>query len=222
MILSRVAESCFWLHRYVERADDTARLLRVNRAFVLDMALPDLERWHPIVIVAGEHDRFCARHGEEALSDGERVQDYMTWDEQNPVSIEAKLAERLGIGVGDVLSFVIAGQDLTARVRSTRSVEWDSFRPNFYMIFPHGTLDAFPATAMTSFYLPGDRGQFLQALVQRFPAVTVLDVEVLLNEVRRILNQVTLAVEYILGFVLLSRSLPEAGRTRRPRFRHSW
>lgn len=120
------------------------------------------------------------------------------------VSVENQLAERLGIRLGDALEFLIAGRTLTATVTSLRSVDWDSFRPNFYMIFPPGALDAFPMTAMTSFHLDATQRGLLARLVQRFPAVTVLDVEVLLDEVRRILGQVTLAIEYVLGFVLLA------------------
>jgi putative ABC transport system permease protein len=121
-----------------------------------------------------------------------------------PVSVEAKLAERLGLKLGDELEFLIAGQALGAQITSLRSVEWDSFRPNFYMIFPPGTLDRFPGSAMTSFYLAPGQQPVLQRMVARFPAVTVLDVGALLGEVRRIFEQVTLAVEYILVFVLLA------------------
>lgn len=120
------------------------------------------------------------------------------------VSVESKLAERLGIKLGNELEFLIADQSLKARVSSLRSVEWDSFQPNFYMIFPPGVLEQFPSTAMTSFFLTPDRQTVLQRLVAQFPAVTVLDVGVLLGEVRRIFDQVTLAVEYILMFVLLA------------------
>jgi putative ABC transport system permease protein len=120
------------------------------------------------------------------------------------VSVEEKLAQRLGIAIGDELEFLIAGETLSARVVSLRSVEWDSFRPNFYMIFPPGMLEGFPGSAMTSFYLPPGEQRFLQQLLERFPAVTVLDVGALLAEVRRIFGQVTLAVEYILMFVLLA------------------
>ncbi|MFP5504843.1 MAG: ABC transporter permease [Gammaproteobacteria bacterium] len=123
---------------------------------------------------------------------------------EGQVSVEEKLATRLGIAVGDELEFLIAGATLSARVTSLRSVEWDSFRPNFYMIFPPGMLDAYPGSAMTSFYLPPGEQRLLQELLQRFPAVTVLDVGALLAEVRRIFGQVTLAVEYILMFVLLA------------------
>lgn len=87
MILSRVAEACFWTMRHMERAENTARLLRVNQSFVLDVTLPDLERWRPVVVVSGEEPRFVERFGLSAINDGDTVQDYMVWDEQNPVSI---------------------------------------------------------------------------------------------------------------------------------------
>ncbi|MBI5463042.1 MAG: FtsX-like permease family protein [Gammaproteobacteria bacterium] len=121
-----------------------------------------------------------------------------------PVSVEAKLAERLGLKLGDELEFLIADQTLRANIASLRSVDWDSFRPNFYMIFPPGVLESIPGSAMTSFYLAAERQAVLQRLVAQFPAVTVLDVGALLAEVRRIFEQVTLAVEYILLFVLLA------------------
>ncbi|MEM9487942.1 MAG: alpha-E domain-containing protein, partial [Myxococcota bacterium] len=86
-MISRVAESCFWLHRYVERAENTARLLRVNRSFILDVSLPVGDRWAPAVIVAGEQDRLPEVLSPEAVDDGELVQDYMTWNDNNPVSL---------------------------------------------------------------------------------------------------------------------------------------
>jgi uncharacterized alpha-E superfamily protein len=75
-MISPVAEQCFWLHRYVERAENTARLLRVSRSFFLDMNLPDLERWQPVIIVSGEMDRFTAFFPAATGRDGEVVQDY--------------------------------------------------------------------------------------------------------------------------------------------------
>ncbi len=87
MILSRVAEACFWMMRHMERAENTARLLRVNSSFVLDVTLPDLERWRPVVVVSGEEPRFMERFGASAINDADAVQDYMVWDEKNPVSI---------------------------------------------------------------------------------------------------------------------------------------
>ena len=77
-------------------------------------------------------------------------------DELPGVSVEAQLADSLKLKLGDLLDFDIGGQQRQARVTSLRAVHWDSFQPNFYMIFQPGTLQGLPATYLTSFYLaPG-------------------------------------------------------------------
>jgi uncharacterized alpha-E superfamily protein len=90
-MISRVAESCFWLNRYVERAENTSRLLSVNRAFELDVDLPARERWWPIVVVGGEQDRIRSHLSGDALYDGEQVQEYLTWEQDNPTSIASSV-----------------------------------------------------------------------------------------------------------------------------------
>jgi putative ABC transport system permease protein len=120
----------------------------------------------------------------------------------NPVSVEEKLAKKLGIETGDELTFSIAGSERRARVASIRSVQWDSFHPNFYMIFPPGALDGLPATYLTSFHLAPEQKPLLTSLVRAFPAVTVLEMDQVLAQVRTILAQVTAAVELVLLFVL--------------------
>ncbi|MFO7594218.1 MAG: FtsX-like permease family protein, partial [Pseudomonadota bacterium] len=123
---------------------------------------------------------------------------------QSVVSMEAGLAERMGVELGDELTFSFGTGEFSATVTSLRTVQWDSFRPNFFMIFPPGVLDAYPATWMTSFYLPAERKGELAQLLRDFPAVTVIDLDRIMDQVRRILEQVTLAVEYVLLFVLLA------------------
>lgn len=91
-MISRVAEACFWMHRYVERVENTARLLGVNAAHLLDVHLPVFDRWRPIVIAAGEDRRFVDVVG-DALEDGEAVQEYFVWDERCPVSIVSSLRQ---------------------------------------------------------------------------------------------------------------------------------
>lgn len=91
MMISRVAESCFWMCRYMERVESTARILAVNRAFVMTAHLPPWARWRPMVIVVGEEEAFTERHGAEAMSQGEVVQAHLTWDESCPVSIRSSL-----------------------------------------------------------------------------------------------------------------------------------
>lgn len=84
-MISRVAENCFWMSRYLERAEDTARVLDVNHALLLDLDVPLEQQWRPVLIISGIHD-----FAQEAAA--EVVQNYMTWDEDNPCSIAASLA----------------------------------------------------------------------------------------------------------------------------------
>lgn len=118
------------------------------------------------------------------------------------VSVESKLADSLGIDIGDRLTFSVGGLEREAQVQSLREVKWDSFQPNFYMIFEPGTLQDLPATYLTSFYLPPNSEQNLVELARAFPEVTLLQVDALLAQLRSIMAQVSFAVEYVLLFVL--------------------
>ncbi|MGD2136887.1 MAG: FtsX-like permease family protein [Gammaproteobacteria bacterium] len=120
------------------------------------------------------------------------------------VSVESKLAARMGIEPGDELGFAVGEQRFSAVVASIRSVQWESFRPNFYMVFPPQVIERFPATWMTSFYLDKADKPLLRQLVDRYPAVTVLEMDRVLEQVGRIFRQATLAVEYVLVFTLLA------------------
>jgi uncharacterized alpha-E superfamily protein len=86
-VISRVADHCFWLGRYVERAESTARLLQVTRTLAFDAELPPLHCWRPLVIVSGQYPEMSGKLGAEATGNGEVVQRYMTWAPENPVSI---------------------------------------------------------------------------------------------------------------------------------------
>jgi putative ABC transport system permease protein len=118
------------------------------------------------------------------------------------VSVETKLAESLQIKLGDRLNFMVGGLSRDAVVTSLRDVNWDTFQPNFFIIFQPGTLQDLPTTYMTSFYLPAGNDRQIVELSRTFPAISILGVEALLAQVRSILDQVTLAVQFVLLFVL--------------------
>lgn len=123
-------------------------------------------------------------------------------DAKPGVSVEAKLADSLGIKLGDTLSFIVGGLTREVVVTSLRDVNWDTFQPNFFMIFQPGTLADLPTTYLTSFYLPPGQDKQIVELSRAFPAISILGVEALLAQVRSILDQVTLAVQFVLLFVL--------------------
>lgn len=129
------------------------------------------------------------------------------WDpahkpKQPEVSIEARLAKKLGIQVGDRLGFFTGGQEWQATVKSIRSVKWESFQPNFYFLFDPRSVGHLPASYMTSFYLSHDQKNLLKEMVRHFPAISVFEMDAILVQLQSIVKQVSLAIEYVLIFVL--------------------
>lgn len=90
-MISRVAEQCFWLGRYLERIEATARLLSVTRNLSLDGNLTPIQCWLPVLIVSGEEPRYVARFGPEAAGQGEAVERDMTWSDDNPSSLRRSI-----------------------------------------------------------------------------------------------------------------------------------
>ncbi|MGZ6078995.1 MAG: alpha-E domain-containing protein [Myxococcaceae bacterium] len=86
-MISRVADHCFWLGRYLERAESTSRVLRVTSSLVLDAILPPAQVWDAALAVSGEEEPFAARFGSAALADGVAVTRFLTWDASVPSSL---------------------------------------------------------------------------------------------------------------------------------------
>ena len=91
-MISRVADHLFWLGRYLERAESSARVCLVTRNLALDGELTPRQAWQPAVIVSGEEEQFRTLHGDEAFADGEKVQHHLTWEERNMGSLRRSVA----------------------------------------------------------------------------------------------------------------------------------
>jgi putative ABC transport system permease protein len=117
-------------------------------------------------------------------------------------SVEEGIAKTLGITLGDELTYLIAGEPFTATVSSLRSVQWDSFRANFFVLAPPGALNTYPASYITSFFLPAGKHGVLDELVKTFPNLTVIDIAAIMNQVRLIIERVSMAVEFVFLFTL--------------------
>lgn len=120
------------------------------------------------------------------------------------VSVEQKLAKSLKIKLSDQLTFTVGSQKIKVTVSSIRELQWDTMKPNFYMIFSPGTLDAFPSAFITSFYLPEARKDVLNSLIKKFPGITILEVDRIISQLKTILTQLTKAINYLLYFGLLA------------------
>lgn len=123
---------------------------------------------------------------------------------QRWISVEEGIAQTLGIGHGDTLSYDISGQRIDLKVQSLRKVEWDSMRANFFAVTPPGVLENYPASYITSFHLPAGREEVLNRLVRAMPNLTIIDVEAILTQLRGIMDRMTLAVEFVFAFCMLT------------------
>jgi putative ABC transport system permease protein len=117
-------------------------------------------------------------------------------------SVEEGIAKTLGIHIGDSLAFEVAGSRFAATVTSLRKVDWDSFKPNFFVIASPGLLKSYPASWITSFHLPSAREDVVNRLVQQFPNVSVIDLSAIMAQVQRITDQVSRAVEFVFLFAI--------------------
>jgi putative ABC transport system permease protein len=120
------------------------------------------------------------------------------------VSLASEFQESLGVKVGDQLTFDIAGESLQVTVASIRKVKWDTFQPNFFIVFVPGVLEGAAGTYMTSAYFTPGAGHSLAQLAHRFPSVSIFDIDELLTQVRAVLDKAALAVQSVFLFTLLA------------------
>jgi putative ABC transport system permease protein len=118
------------------------------------------------------------------------------------ISIEAGLAKLIGVKIGDVLRFDVTGIPIEAPITSVRTLDWGTFKVNFFVLMPPAVLQGMPAMFITSFYLPPARRPVLDGLIAAHPNVTAIDIAPILAQVQRVLDQVIAAVEFLFTFTL--------------------
>ncbi|WP_180039518.1 ABC transporter permease [Acinetobacter sp. YH12100] len=120
------------------------------------------------------------------------------------VSVEANTAEELGIKIGDKLSFSLPEGVLEAKVINLRTVEWESFSPNFFFIFAPNSMDANAGSYLGSFYVPEQDKDKLVSVIQQFSNTVFIDVSLILEEIKRIVNVLVQIVTILAVLVSIS------------------
>ncbi|MEO5595771.1 MAG: FtsX-like permease family protein, partial [Lysobacteraceae bacterium] len=118
------------------------------------------------------------------------------------LSVEARFAQSLGWKLGDRIAFDIAGQRFEAPITSLRDVDWQSFKPNFFVLASPGAMDAYPSSFITAIRVPPDKPRFTAELVERFPNLSVIDVDAVVKQVRTTADQVSIVVQVVFWFAL--------------------
>jgi len=117
-------------------------------------------------------------------------------------SIEEEAATNAGLAIGDVLEFFVAGRTVTAEIASIRKINWDSFQPNFFIVLSPAALEGMPTTFISSMRIEEEKQPMLIDLMRKHPAISVIDLGAILQQVRDIIEKASLAVQAVFVFTL--------------------
>jgi putative ABC transport system permease protein len=126
---------------------------------------------------------------------------------QAEVSADTMWRDMYALKLGDTMRFDVGEGQIEAKVTSFRHVDWTSFRVNFFLLLDPAHASVLPHTWLASFYLPRGHAQALGTLSRDDPNLSLVDVDALLDRVREIVQRVTGAVRWVLGFSLLAGAL---------------
>ena len=121
------------------------------------------------------------------------------WTSENGVSVESKVADQLGLKIGDELSFTINSQRFDAKVNTIREVEWREMKPNFYFIFTPDVLSSIPSTWLVSFRLQEQHDEMLSQLSRNHPTVSLMDIRKMGSKIQELLKQIVWSITVLAG-----------------------
>lgn len=124
--------------------------------------------------------------------------------DRGQISLARRWADRVGVRLGDRMTFDSGGQEFSAEVTSIRDVEWNSFNVNFFLLLTPEAGEMLPHQFVASFYLPPEGAQALDELARSLPNISVLDVGALIERVFEIINQVSQAAQVVFAFTLIA------------------
>ena len=126
---------------------------------------------------------------------------YWDWQSNTPfeISVEESFAKENRIEIQDILEFEIQGITITGQVKNFRKVRWNSFQPNFFLLFQNGVLNDAPKTHLAAIsQVPmNQRQQLKNKIVDRFPNISVIDVTQMANTLLDISNKLSVSIHFM-------------------------
>ena len=128
-----------------------------------------------------------------------------------PISIEEKIAEDLGVVLGDKIKMEIEGfgEELELQITSLREVDWRSMNINFFIVLPEGAVDEY-----VSFHIltarsdsAEARASLQQEMFESWPSVSVIDLSLILKTVQSVLNAAGKAIQVMSLFTVITGSI---------------
>ncbi len=140
----------------------------------------------------------------EQLSDSEKITKGHFWNRpfdsnENSVpeiSIEESYANKMSFNINDILTFDIQGIEISGRITSFRKVKWNSFQPNFFILFQPGVLESAPKTYISAIQIPDSQiSLFFENMIQTASNVSIIDVKDLSNKILLLTDQLLFALK---------------------------
>jgi putative ABC transport system permease protein len=138
----------------------------------------------------------------ETITRGDPIStEYWDWQSNTPfdISVEESFAKENRIELNDILEFEIQGIPFTGQIKNFRKVRWNSFQPNFFLLFQNGVLNDAPKTHLAAIsQVPMDQRQQLKnKIVDKFPNISVIDVTQMANTLLAISNKLSLSIRFM-------------------------
>jgi len=119
-------------------------------------------------------------------------------------SVEIGWAKRYGVHPGDRITIAVGEQEHEFSVTSVRKADWNTFRPNFFVLLNPNAVGDTPHNLLSAFHLPAGQAAGLGALVRAQPNLSLLDVDAVISQVRDVMERVAQAVQLVMVFSLLA------------------
>lgn len=137
-----------------------------------------------------------------------------------PVSAAEQIVDDLNLSVGDSLTFDVQGVPVQAYVGSIREVDFQRVQPNFFMLFPAGVLESAPQIFVTVTRAANQEASssIQQAVVQKYPNVSAIDVSRILETINQFVDKISFAIQFMALFSIITGLIVLASAVATSRF----
>lgn len=123
-----------------------------------------------------------------------------------PVSVEMRIVEALDLKLGDIVVWDVQGLPIETEITSIRQVDWREMKPNFFVVFPAGVLEAAPAFFVTAAHAK-DRESMValqSQVVKQYPNVSAVNLTMILESLREIFDKISFVIRFMASFTIVT------------------
>lgn len=156
----------------------------------------------------------------EELDSGSFIGSVENSNDHVPISVSTDLMGDLNAQLGDTIVWDVQGIPISSYIASTRTIDWQTPQPNFFVVFPKGVLEPAPQFFATTVNTPNREASLAlqQQIVQSFPNVSAIDVGQILSTVREFIDKITFVIQFIGLFSIITGLIVLAGSAATSRF----